>query len=199
MNSLIQILKTLRFCRRPEVLEILGEWAAEIRLRNEIMRNHHGVVIEKGVVVLGYSPERFIASRVRISTGTILSFGDNCTGYSSVSIGEGSWIGQYNNFRASEAASIKLGANCLISEFCTLAAANHRVSKNMPVMKQEQDAQKRGIMLGDDVWLGAGCAVMAGVKIGSGCVIGANSVVTNSVPDYEIWAGVPARKIGERS
>ena len=39
---------------------------------------------------------------------------------------------------------------------------------------------------------------MAGVRIGRGAIIGAGSVVTKSVPPYEIHAGVPAKKIGER-
>jgi acetyltransferase-like isoleucine patch superfamily enzyme len=34
--------------------------------------------------------------------------------------------------------------------------------------------------------------------IGDGVVVGAGAVVTKSIPDYEIWVGVPARKIGER-
>ena len=55
------------------------------------------------------------------------------------------------------------------------------------------------IPVGDDVWLGAGAVVVAGVTIGEGAVIGANSVVTRDVPSNEIWAGAPARKIGERS
>lgn len=36
------------------------------------------------------------------------------------------------------------------------------------------------------------------LRIGEGAVVGANAVLTQSVPDYEIWAGVPARKIGEK-
>jgi serine O-acetyltransferase len=36
------------------------------------------------------------------------------------------------------------------------------------------------------------------VRIGRGAIIGANSVVTCSVPDGEIWAGIPARKVGVR-
>ncbi|HJT19694.1 MAG TPA: DapH/DapD/GlmU-related protein [Nitrospira sp.] len=50
----------------------------------------------------------------------------------------------------------------------------------------------------DDVWVGIGAIVMSGVRIGRGAVIGAGSVVTKDVLPYEIHAGVPARKIGER-
>jgi acetyltransferase-like isoleucine patch superfamily enzyme len=50
----------------------------------------------------------------------------------------------------------------------------------------------------DDAWIGFGAIIMAGVRIGRGAIIGAGSVVTKSVPPYEIHAGVPAHKIGER-
>ena len=40
--------------------------------------------------------------------------------------------------------------------------------------------------------------VLKDVTIGLGAVVGAGAVVTKSVPAYEIWAGVPARKIGQR-
>jgi acetyltransferase-like isoleucine patch superfamily enzyme len=55
------------------------------------------------------------------------------------------------------------------------------------------------VVLEDDVWLGAGVVVTPGVTIARGAVVGANAVVTKDVPEYEIWAGVPARRIGERT
>jgi acetyltransferase-like isoleucine patch superfamily enzyme len=54
-------------------------------------------------------------------------------------------------------------------------------------------------VIGDDVWLGAGAVITPGVRIGTGAVIGANCVVTHDVPEYEIWGGVPARRIGSRT
>jgi acetyltransferase-like isoleucine patch superfamily enzyme len=49
-----------------------------------------------------------------------------------------------------------------------------------------------------DVWVGYGTVIMAGVRIGRGSIIAANAVVTKDVPPYEIWGGVPARKITDR-
>lgn len=54
------------------------------------------------------------------------------------------------------------------------------------------------IHIGNDVWGGAGCQIMRGVTIGDGAILGAGSVVTHDVGPYEIWAGVPAKKIGQR-
>lgn len=56
----------------------------------------------------------------------------------------------------------------------------------------------RETTVGNDVWIGHGAIVKAGVHIGSGAVIGMGSVVTKDVPAYEIWAGNPARCIRKR-
>jgi acetyltransferase-like isoleucine patch superfamily enzyme len=50
----------------------------------------------------------------------------------------------------------------------------------------------------NDVWIGNNATILAGVKIGAGSIIGANSVLTRDVPECEIWAGNPARKIKDR-
>lgn len=56
------------------------------------------------------------------------------------------------------------------------------------------------IEIGDDVYIGASAIILDKVKkIGKGAVIAAGSVVTKEVGEYEIWAGNPAVKIGERT
>lgn len=54
------------------------------------------------------------------------------------------------------------------------------------------------VSIGSGVILSAGARVMSGVSVGDGAVVGASAVVTKSVPAYEIHAGVPARRLGER-
>lgn len=56
----------------------------------------------------------------------------------------------------------------------------------------------RPTKIGDDVWVGAGSIIMAGVTIGDGAIIAAGSVVTKNVEAYCIYGGVPAKKIKER-
>ncbi|WP_372757874.1 CatB-related O-acetyltransferase [Mariniflexile sp.] len=58
--------------------------------------------------------------------------------------------------------------------------------------------QKEGISIGNDVWLGLGCYIMPGVKIGNGATIAANAVVTKDIPDYSVAAGVPAVVIKQK-
>jgi serine O-acetyltransferase len=49
--------------------------------------------------------------------------------------------------------------------------------------------------IGNNVILGTGSKILGGITIGDGCIVGANSVVTKSFPDYSMIAGVPARLI----
>lgn len=55
------------------------------------------------------------------------------------------------------------------------------------------------IHVGHHVWIGTGATILQGIKIGDGSVIAAGAVVTCDVPSYEVWGGVPAKKISNRS
>ena len=61
-----------------------------------------------------------------------------------------------------------------------------------------QIIERKTTILREYAFMGVNSVVMPGIIIGKGAVIGAGAVVTKDVPDYEIWAGVPAQKIGER-
>lgn len=52
---------------------------------------------------------------------------------------------------------------------------------------------KGAIVIGAETWLGFGCQIMSGVKIGKHCIIAAGSVVTKNVPDYSVVGGNPAK------
>ncbi len=155
--------------------------------------------LKSSLVLIGYSATRLqMGNRVIISEGTVLAFGDDQNGYGKLAVANDTWIGQYNNIRMG-GGDVVIGAGCLISQFCTLVASGHGTERSRPIQQQRPPEDRRGIRLGDDVWLGAGVTVMPGITVGTGAIIGAGSVVTKNVPDYEIWAGVPAKKIGHRS
>ena len=61
-----------------------------------------------------------------------------------------------------------------------------------------QGLTKKGIAIGEDVWIGAGCKILDGVHIGNGTVIGAGSVVTKDIDAHLIAFGVPAKVAGRR-
>jgi len=58
--------------------------------------------------------------------------------------------------------------------------------------------EDKKIVVEDDVWIGHGAIILAGVTIGKGSIVAAGSVVTKNVPPCEIWGGNPARKIKNR-
>jgi len=54
------------------------------------------------------------------------------------------------------------------------------------------------IVVEDDVWIGARCIILKGVRIGTGSIIGAGSIVTRSIPAYSVAAGAPCRVVRPR-
>ncbi len=91
---------------------------------------------------------------------------------------------------------IVINDNVMLSPNVQLYAQNHGTNKDILMMKQIQIA--KGIKIETDVWIGAGTIILDGVHIYKGAVTGAGSVITKNIPSYEIWAGNPAKKIGQR-
>lgn len=66
-------------------------------------------------------------------------------------------------------------------------------------LPNERELELNIVTIGDRVWIGENVSILPGVNIGSGCIIGANSVVTKSIPENSIVAGSPARIIKQWS
>lgn len=94
---------------------------------------------------------------------------------------------------------IRIGRGCAIAANCTFAPVNHEYRRrDLPIRAQGFAPSRGGIVLGDDVWLGAGCVLLDGSRVGQGCVIGALSLVRGELAAWGVYAGQPLRKIGER-
>ena len=91
---------------------------------------------------------------------------------------------------------IRLGAGVRIGAHSSLLAFNHGFAADRPVFRQP--VTSKGIVVGDDVWIGSNVTVLDGVSIGSHAVIGAGAVVTKDVPEWAIVAGNPARVLRDR-
>lgn len=194
-------LRGLRYLRYPSLVRGLGELKTEWDTFDAVRAAYSSrrVRIHRGAVFSFWTPERLdLGEAVAIEPGTIMCWGTAPEEGGFMSFGEHTWIGPYNNFRTAEDGRIQVGSRCYISQFCSFITHNHGVRRDTPIQLQPHDKRRAHILVGDDVWFGVGCAVMPGVTIGDGAVIGAGSVVTRNIPAYEIWAGVPAKKIGAR-
>lgn len=69
---------------------------------------------------------------------------------------------------------------------------------NPTVPEQFTGVQHAPVMIGRHVIIGSGSVVLPGVKLSNGAAVGALSLVRHSIPEFQIWAGTPANKVGER-
>ncbi|MGR8931719.1 MAG: acyltransferase [Gammaproteobacteria bacterium] len=94
---------------------------------------------------------------------------------------------------------ITIGDYVAIAANCVLAPVNHEYRfKDTLIRHQGFLADKGGIVIEDDVWIGAGCVLLDGAVLRCGCVIGAMSLVRGEIPAYSINAGNPLQLIGWR-
>ncbi len=91
---------------------------------------------------------------------------------------------------------VKIGNDVLIGPNVVIRSADHGISERYLINAQPHSSGV--IVIEDDVWIGANVVILKDVKLGRGCVIGAGSVVTKDVPEYAIFAGVPAKFIKSR-
>jgi acetyltransferase-like isoleucine patch superfamily enzyme len=94
---------------------------------------------------------------------------------------------------------ITIGNHVAIAANCTFAPVNHAYQdRSCLIMKQGFLPGKGGIVIEDDVWIGANCVLLDGAILRRGCVVGAGSLVRGEIPAYTVWAGQPLRQVGER-
>jgi acetyltransferase-like isoleucine patch superfamily enzyme len=94
---------------------------------------------------------------------------------------------------------IRIGNNVLIAANCTLAPTNHEIrDKSRLIREQGFSPSRGGIVIEDDVWVGANSVLLDGAILRRGCVVGAGSVVRDELPEYSINVGAPARTVSWR-
>jgi maltose O-acetyltransferase len=91
-----------------------------------------------------------------------------------------------------ERGNITIGDRVSIAPRVTLVTSSH---PNNSRIRSFAPVSQGPIVIEDDAWLGAGCVVLPGVRIGRGAVVGANSVVTENVLPLHVVAGHPARTV----
>ncbi len=162
--------------------------------------------------ILAYRPFFKKASFFRFGVGVVV------LGFKNISLGHGVALNRYASLTA-DRGLISLGDNVYVGDFCTISgddgevnignnvliaaytliqAANHKFDRlDIPIMDQGHEPSY--VHIEDDVWIGAGCVICPGVRIGTGAVVGAGAVVTKDVPPYAVVGGVPAKVIRYRN
>jgi acetyltransferase-like isoleucine patch superfamily enzyme len=90
---------------------------------------------------------------------------------------------------------VEIGDHCMFANGCFVTDGNHRFDDPDTPVPYQGFTTKGPTRIGDNVWCGANVVITSGVTIGKRCVIGANSVVTQDLPDYTIAAGAPAKPL----
>jgi acetyltransferase-like isoleucine patch superfamily enzyme len=94
---------------------------------------------------------------------------------------------------------VTIGKGVLISANCTLAPVNHEYrSRAKTIIEQRFMPTKGGILIEDDVWIGANAVILDGAVIRKGAVVGAGSVVMGELESYGVYVGNPVRLIKHR-
>jgi acetyltransferase-like isoleucine patch superfamily enzyme len=139
---------------------------------------------------------------------------------SALDIGDGVIVGRNAHFSVGEGGQLSIGDGTAVQDMCRflgdvvigkgcifapnvfVSSGNHTFDALPHLSIKEQGlvaaSRSRPVRLFDDCWLGINVAVMPGVTIGRGCVVGANSVVTRDLPPYSVAAGNPARILRSR-
>lgn len=141
---------------------------------------------------------------IKIRENGSIKIGDNCkidrgvrllaANDALLDIGSGTNVGFLSVINSG--ANVKIGKKCLIAGYVNIQSSEHGIKKGKFIKDQQHTHEK--ITIGDDVWLGSHVTVLKGITIESGAVIGTKSVVNGNIGKNEIYAGVPAKKIGSR-
>jgi len=143
-------------------------------------------------------------SRAGVSIGDRCSLGAytriECTGSlkglgHGFRMGSGSGIGAFSFVGA--AGGVSIGADVIMGQRIYFHSESHNF-KDLNVPIKEQGVTRKGILIGDNCWLGSGVTILDGVVVGRGCVVAAGSVLRGIYPENSLIGGVPARVIRAR-
>lgn len=124
-----------------------------------------------------------------VGTGIISQKGKGISIGNNTGINAGAYLGGQGG--------IEIGDNVIIGPGVQVFSENHNFS-DINVNIKDQGVSRNGVVIKSDCWIGAGAIILAGVTIGKGCVIAAGSVVTRSIDNDSVVAGVPGKVLKNR-
>jgi acetyltransferase-like isoleucine patch superfamily enzyme len=132
-----------------------------------------------------------IGDRLSVRSGVVI---DAQSG--SVEIGDDVSINDYSILLGH--GGIRIGNDVRIAAHVVIVSFDHSY-EDADVLIRQQPVKKEPIVIGNDVWIGAGAKILAGAHVADGCVIGANSVVKGATVPFGIYVGAPARLVKKRT
>ena len=174
-------------------------WAAierGVRLRfASRIRLGHGAYIDEGVYIHACPDGVDIGERTLVMHGAVLHvYNFRALPHAGIRIGRDALISEYTVIRGQ--GGVHIGDRVYTSPMTQIVAVNHAFDDpDRPFV--EQGITAAGIVIEDDVWIGASAVITDGVRIGRGAVVAAGAVVTADVPPHTVVAGVPARVVRE--
>lgn len=144
---------------------------------------------------------------IKIGEGTHLNKGIILTAWDSyagekwtpcIKIGNNCHIGEFTHITSCN--NIEIGDNLLTGRYVYISDNSHGTANfsQMKIHPANRFLYSKGpIKIGNNVWIGESARILAGVSIGDGAIIGANSVVTKDVPAYSVVGGIPAKVLKE--
>lgn len=143
-------------------------------------------------VYKGYKQKYLLSNQFKFNGLFILFYGEG-----DIVAGPKSYIGDYSTIYAHKNTKVKIGENVRIGHNVRIYTLSNIADQDF---SKEVLKEKTGdVIVGDNSWIGVNVLINPGVKIGKNCVIGANSVVTDDVPDNTIYGGVPAKLIKQKN
>jgi len=113
---------------------------------------------------------------------------EKCT----LKIGNGTVIGHFSHIIANK--HVVIGENVLVADKVFISDCTHEYSDVLTPVIRQPIKTLDSVTIGDGSWIGENVCIL-GASVGKQCVIGSNSVVTHSIPDYTVAVGNPARVI----
>lgn len=140
-------------------------------------------------------PNTYIRNKSKISFGenVTVAYGAFISPKIHLIVGNNVWLGN-NCFIAGK---VEIGNDVMIGPNVSIPGANHTFKETSIPMRNQGNSMV-GTVIENDVWIGANVVILDGTTIGQGSIIAAGSIVTKSIEQYSIVAGVPAKIIKKR-
>lgn len=150
------------------------------------------VTIEKCTTIDGYATNKLqIGDGSRIGAYSLITCTSHMSKYGKgIIIGSNSAIGQFSEFGAS--GGIVIGNDVIMGSYISFHSENHNFNNTSKLIR-EQGVTSRGIILGNNIWVGAKVTFLDGCVVGDNSVIAAGAVVNGIFPNNVVIGGIPAK------